>query len=52
VVGASYQLQSSTDLTAWFDLTGDFLATKEITTGEVSNTAGEGKRFYRVKRLL
>ena len=51
VVGATYRLQSSTNLLTWTDLTGDFVATKEITTGEVANTEGEGKRFWRAKRL-
>lgn len=51
VVGATYSLQSSTNLTTWSDLTGDFVATKTTTIGEVSNTTGEGRRFWRVKRL-
>ncbi len=53
VVGATYRLQSSTQLTTgtWTDLTGDFVATKEFTAAEVSNATGEGRRFWRVRRL-
>ncbi|MDB6136792.1 MAG: hypothetical protein JWM59_5035 [Verrucomicrobiales bacterium] len=51
VVGATYRLQSSINLTTWSDLTGDFVATKTTTIGNVSNTTGEGRRFWRAKRL-
>ena len=51
VVGAIYRLQSSTQLTTWADIAGDFVATKEFTAAEVTNATGEGRRFWRVKRL-
>ncbi len=49
--GASYRLQTSTDLIDWTDLAGDVTATQTTTTTEVPNSAGEGTRFWRVKRL-
>ncbi len=51
VVGVTYRLQNSTDLANWSDLTGDFVATKTETAGDVANSTGEGKRFWRAKRL-
>ena len=51
VVGATYRLQTSTDLLTWSDLSGDFVATKTETAGDVANSIGEGKRFWRAKRL-
>ncbi len=53
VVGATYRLETSTELTTgtWTELSGDFVATKEFTSAEVSNATGEGRRFWRVKRL-
>ena len=53
VVGATYQIETSLDLTtgSWTTLTGDYVATKEITSVEVANNPGETRRFWRVKRL-
>ena len=51
VVGVTYRLQNSTDLANWSDLTGDFVATKTETAGDVANSTREGKRFWRAKRL-
>lgn len=53
VVGATYQIETSLDLTtgSWTTLTGDYVATKEITSAEVANNPGETRRFWRVKRL-
>lgn len=51
VVGATYRMESSTDLSDWTELTGDFVATKEFTSAEVSNATSEARRFWRVKRL-
>jgi Subtilase family len=50
VVGATYSLATSDDLVTWTDLPGDYVATKITTVGEVSNTVGEPRRFWRVKR--
>jgi subtilisin family serine protease len=53
VVGATYRLETSAELTTgtWTELSGDFVATKEFTSAEVSNANGEERRFWRVKRL-
>ncbi len=53
VVGATYRLESSTELTAgtWTELAGDFVAVREFTSAEVFNATGEFRRFWRVKRL-
>lgn len=53
VVGATYRIETSTDLTpgSWFELAGDYVATKEFTSAEVANNTGEERRFWRVKRL-
>ena len=50
VVGTTYSLQTSDDLVTWTALPGDFVATKTTTVGEVSNTVGEMRRFWRAKR--
>lgn len=53
VVGSTYQIATSLDLTvgSWTTLSGDYVATKEITSAEVPNNPGEPRRFWRVKRL-
>jgi hypothetical protein len=51
VVGASYSLETSLNLVDWVDLPDDFVATKTTTIAEVTNTVGEGKRFWRATRL-
>lgn len=53
VVGSTYQIETSLDLTvgSWTTLSGDYVATKEITSAEVANNPGEPRRFWRIKRL-
>jgi hypothetical protein len=52
VVGATYQIETLTDLTtgSWTTLSGDYVATKETTAAEITNNPGETRRFWRVKR--
>jgi hypothetical protein len=51
VVGSTYRLETSTDVTNWTVIPGDLSATKTISSVPVSATAGESKRFWRVRRL-
>jgi Subtilase family len=51
VVGANYQIETSTDLESWVALPDVYNASKEEMVQPVVSTSPTGKRFWRVVRL-
>jgi hypothetical protein len=51
VVGSTYRLETSTDVSTWTTVPGDVSATQIHTSVAVSAAPGEARRFWRVRRL-
>ncbi len=49
--GVTYRLETSTDLVTWSPVGSNVAATGPVTTQGVSHSSGDGKRYWRVKRI-